>query len=253
MSIIRDKSLQSARDTDLFKKLENYIDSSLGSSLSKFDTFPKYAPRSALARFITRFEIFKQQLEIPGSIVEIGVARGASLMTWAQLSSIMEPNNFTRMIVGFDTFSGFPSTHKKDMIEGSSHLVKKGGMQVEDGMMEDILQAISIHDANRHLNHIEKVQLVKGDIMKTLPLFIKNNPHLVISLLHLDVDLYEPTKLALELLVPRMPKGGILLFDELNTKLFPGETMALLETLGIASLNLKRFIWSTTTSYAVID
>ena len=50
------------------------------------------------------------------------------------------------------------------------------------------------------------------------------------SLLYLDFDLYEPTKCAF----PRMPKGAVVAFDELNHAAWPGETMALLDTLGIA-------------------
>ena len=48
------------------------------------------------------------------------------------------------------------------------------------------------------------------------------------SLLFLDFDLYEPTKAALEQFVPRMPRGAVLAFDELDNPIWPGETKALL-------------------------
>ena len=97
------------------------------------------------------------------------------------------------------------------------------------------------------------MELVKGDATKTIPKYIKDNPHLVISLLYLDFDLYRPTKIALENFVPRMPKGAIIGFDEINMKAWPGETEAVLETLGIKNLRIKRSSFSSVSCYAVIE
>ena len=239
--LFRDKNLQSQKDNELVSKLREYLDNSPGDNLVKFDNFSKYAPRNALSRFLARYEIFKLQLDVPGSVIELGVARGAGLMTWAQMSSMFEPVNYTREIVGFDTFGGFPEVSDKEK-KSNSHLVKEGGLDVEDGMLEDVENAISVFDTNRPLGHIPKVKVFKGDIKETLPKYLEDNPHLVVSLLNLDADLYDPTRLGIELLFKRIPKGGIVIFDELHTKQFPGETIALIETLGIDSLKLKRFL-----------
>ena len=59
-----------------------------------------------------------------------------------------------------------------------------------------------------------------------------SNKHILISLLYLDMDLHEPTKVALQYFLPRMAKGSIIAFDELNYKKFPGETIAMLEEIG---------------------
>ena len=74
-------------------------------------------------------------------------------------------------------------------------------------------------------------ELIKGDISETLPRYLEANPHLIVGLLHLDVDLYKPTKDTIELLVERIPKGGIIFFDEPNHQDYPGETIAVMETL----------------------
>jgi len=68
----------------------------------------------------------------------------------------------------------------------------------------------------------------------------------------LDFDLYEPTKVALECFINRMPKGAILVFDELNTKNFPGETEALLEVVGIKNLKLLKTNYDPYISYAIL-
>ena len=82
---------------------------------------------------------------------------------------------------------------------------------------------------------------------------MKKNPHTVVSLLFLDFDLYEPSKVALKYFVPRMPKGAIIAFDEINAQTFPGETQALLETVGINNLRIERFPFNTYLSYAQIE
>jgi hypothetical protein len=94
--------------------------------------------------------------------------------------------------------------------------------------------------------------LVKGDVTVSLPQFLESNPHVIPALLHLDVDLYEPTKCALELLLPRMPKGAVVVFDELNLKDFPGETVAMLETLNVNGIALKRLPFCSRISYFVV-
>ena len=75
----------------------------------------------------------------------------------------------------------------------------------------------------------------------------------MISLLHIDVDIYEPAKFILENTIDRIPKGGIIVFDEINNKFYPGETQALIDTIGIKNLRIKRFNFATTLSYAIIE
>ena len=117
---------------------------------------------------------------------------------------------------------------------------------------KELLEAIKIFDQNRSNSHISKLKLVKGDFKKTSRDFIKNNPHLIVSLLYLDFDLYEPTKLALKTFLPRMPIGSIIAFDEINHKEWPGETLAVLEECGIKNLEIKRYEFDSVRSYAII-
>ncbi len=97
-----------------------------------------------------------------------------------------------------------------------------------------------------------KIELVKGDATVTIPKFIKDNPHIIISLLFLDFDLYEPTKAAIDYLVPRMPKGGVLVFDEINNESWPGETVAMLEKFKISNYKISRFNFDPNISYIVL-
>jgi hypothetical protein len=238
------------REVELRLKLENYFKRSIGTNVEKLQNFAKYVPTQDMRKFICRYELFKKIHQVHGSIIECGVLYGGGLMTWAQLSEVLEPVNHTRNIIGFDTFSGFGELSDKDKT-GTAFQGRKGGLAIDS--YDDLLESIEIFDQNRFLSHIQKVKLVKGDIKDTLPKYIKNNPHLVVSLLWLDFDIYEPTVIALKHLVPRIPKGGIIAFDELNHEVWPGETIAVIEEIGLNNLRKERFPFGGTMSFAVIE
>lgn len=217
----------------------------------RLETFPKHVRRQDLARFLVRYEIFKMNLGVHGSVVECGVFAGGGLMTWAQCSSILEPYNHTRRVIGFDTFTGFPGIHDKDTSSGTSEYLHEGAFQTSTDIVDELNHIASIHDRNRPLGHIPKIELVQGDSCETIPQYLEQNPHLLISLLYLDFDLYEPTKAALEHFLPRVVRGGVVAFDELNSPHFPGETMAFIEAAGLASGPLCRFPTDPYISYYV--
>lgn len=49
-----------------------------------------------------------------------------------------------------------------------------------------------------------------------------------------------------------MPKGAIIAFDELNAKMFPGETLAVNKILGLRNIEIQRFPFDSYISYCVI-
>lgn len=216
----------------------------------KMENFPKYVRRQNLTRFLALYEIFKRVQHVKGSIVECGVFRGFGTMTWAKLSAILEPVNLTRRIYGFDSFAGFPSVSEADKTNFSLH-VSAGDLYSDS--QDEILELASINDSTRFLGHIPKVKLIKGDAIQTIPKFVQEHPHLLVSLLFLDFDLYEPTKIALEHFVPRMPKGSIIAFDELDNPLWPGETLAMLEVCGAKNLRIERLEFDPYIGFAIIE
>lgn len=246
------KPNQSKSNNLFFEEQERYFAESVGTNVLKLENFTKYVSRESITRFLARNEVFKTQLNIHGSILDFGVRRGASLMTWAHLSAIYEPVNYTREIIGFDTFTGFPEIDGKNDMGSCKEIIAKGALSVECGMKDDIQRSVALHDSTRFLGHMEKVRLIEGDILETLPRFLDENRHIVVSLLHVDVDIYAPTKCILETVLPKMPKGAVILFDEINMKVFPGETVALSEAIGIKNLKINRFDFCPNISYAVL-
>jgi hypothetical protein len=232
------KPLRTPAERMVGEETEKVFLASADAVETRLENFPKYVRRQHLTRLFALYEVFKRVLHVKGSVVECGVNRGYGLMTWAKLSAILEPANLTRRIYGFDSFAGFPSVGDKDKAGPKWETAQPGALRADS--YEELLRLIELYDQDRFLGHIPKVELVKGDATQTIPAFIADHPHVVVSLLFMDFDLYEPTKVALEHFVPRMPKGAIIAFDELDNPLWPGETNAVIDTLGMGKLQLER-------------
>jgi hypothetical protein len=237
-----------AKDINAYNLAEKAFAESGIRLIDKLESFPRFSTKRSLARFIAKEKLFEQVLNVNGIVIECGVFNGAGLFTWAQLSNIHEPANYNRKIVGFDTFEGFPSVNK---VDNTGVLVSRKG-DLKGSSKEEIEMSLEKYQSERHLSHINNVSLVKGDFNITSEQYLRDNQHTVISLLYLDFDLYEPTKKALELFLPRMPKGAVVAFDEINCESFPGETLALHEVIGINHFKLNRFTFEPWISYIVL-
>lgn len=182
-------------------------------------------------------------MDIPGAIIECGVYQGNSLMLYLHLSTILEPYAINRSIVGFDTFEGFRSLSSEfdpsDVHEG----------MFSDARDDVLQQAIDLVDIVRPVASIPRCEIVKGDIVETVPAFVKERPDLVVAMLILDTDLYESTKSALQHFYPLMPKNGIVVLDEVCYRNFAGETVALKEIVGVESIELKRLPFDSSVGY----
>jgi hypothetical protein len=95
----------------------------------------------------------------------------------------------------------------------------------------------------------KKIELIKGDITKTVPKYVKGHPNLQISLLNLDTDIYEPSVTILNYLYPKIVKGGILILDDYGV--FPGETKAVDEFFKNKKIEIKQFPFQKTPKYII--
>lgn len=258
---MHDPRTNTVEDIDGRRALEQYFAAGRGSYTERLENFAKYVPRQNIARLLARYEMLKMVLPIQGSIVECGTLFGNGLMSFAKMSAILEPYNFQRRIIGFDSFAGFPKIADEDLAGNpdrkSLHLKERGFTPETDDFSSDdayrdVLRSVEIFDMGRFLNHFPKVHVIKGDFNEVGPEFLEEHPHLIVSLLYLDFDIYAPTKKALELFLPRIPKGGMVVFDELNDEAFPGETTAVLEELDLKDWRIRRFEWEPRISYAIV-
>jgi len=202
-----------------------------------------FANRIAVTAALSRIELFKMVQDVPGAIVECGVYKGNSLMLYMQLSMILEPYAINRSIIGFDTFQGFASIDEK---EDPTDINEKMFSDTDETLIQDMIDA---NDLIRPVNRIPRCEIVKGDILETVPAFVKTRPDLVVAMLILDTDLYSSTKVALETFLPYMPKGAIVVLDEVAYRNFPGETAALRDVLDLNKIELKRLPFDSTVGY----
>jgi hypothetical protein len=237
-----DSSYDITRDKYQHSLLELF--SNNNNNLEKCIDFPKYAPNNSIKQFLIRYELIKLIKDVPGDIIECGVCGGRGLLSLLQSHLILEPKFFYRKIVGFDTFNGFSNLTTNDNIE----INKLGDFSFTN--YNEILQLGQIHTESMY-SDFNKIELVKGNAEDTIPEYIKKNEHMLISLLYLDFDLYLPTKVALQYFLPRMPKGSIVVFDEIHFKRFPGETIALLESLNINKYKIQNMLQSNVNYFII--
>ena len=172
---------------------------------------------SRIGKLLNHLEIYKKIIHLPGDILEFGVYKGTSIVRLLTFRQLLE-NDYSRRIIGFDIFGKFPDNLKYSF---DQKFVKKFEEEGGHGISKEELE---IHLGNKGFKNY---QLVKGDIAKTLPEYLEKNPSGLVSLLHIDVDVYEPTKLILEYLWDKVVNGGIIMLDDYGT--VEGETRAVKE------------------------
>ena len=185
--------------------------------------------------------------------MDFGCHRGASLFTWMQLSAIYQPYNHTRKIVGFDSFEGFSTINEKDLGEEGSDLALKceGGMKFP-GAFAELLDGIKLCDLNRPLGHVAKAEIIDGVLPGSFKRYLDQHQETVVSLASFGLGLYQPTVEVLRLLKPRLPKGAILIFEEVNQASWPGETAALFEVFSPSEISLDRLPYCPHNSWVKI-
>lgn len=201
------------------------------------------SPVSRIAKSLAHYEIYKKIINLPGHIVECGVFKGASLIRLATFRSMYE-NESSRKIIGFDAFGLFPRSKVEKESEDNKfidHFESVGG----DGIPKEELEKVFKYKG------IANVELIKGDILKTLPEYTSKHPELKISLLHIDVDVYEPTKVILNELFDKVVKGGVIMLDDYGT--VAGETMAVDEFIKEKNLTVEKLPVAHIPSYIVKD
>lgn len=203
-----------------------------------------------LARILFMNNLYKQILDVPGVVMEFGVHWGGNLSLWSALRGCYEPYNVRRKVIGFDTFDGFPSIDSKD---GSAPLMGTGNLAVSKDYIAYLDEIMDLQEKSQPLSHIKKYEIVKGDACEKVKDYLQSNPETIISLAYFDFDIYEPTKVVLELIKDRLVKGSIIGFDELNDPSCPGETLAVMEVLGLRNIRLKKWEYCTKPCWYVVE
>jgi len=193
-----------------------------------------------ISKILAHYELFKQVLNVPGSIVECGVFKGASLARFSIFRDLFG-NPYSKKIIGFDTFGDFPETSFEADKKVRQKFIDEAGNQSIS--VEQMIQVL------KHKKCDSNVELVSGNICHTVPKYVEGHPELKISLLNLDTDIYEPAVTILEHLYPRIEKGGVLILDDYGH--FPGETKAIDKYFRNENVTIHKFPFCMRPCYIV--
>ena len=187
---------------------------------------------------------------LPGSIVELGVSRGVSFFSFHKFLEIFCPTDTSKKVYGFDSFEGLSDFAEEDgrsSVDASND--KKGGGWSAEKVEGEIFELCELANRDNILAR-ERSRLIRGRVQETLVPFLEETPGLRISLLHFDLDLYEPTYYALEQLWDLVVPGGVVVFDEYGLPPWGGEAAAFDRFRDERNLDvqLKKFDWCLTPS-----
>jgi len=150
------------------------------------------------------YTLFQCISRLPSNAVamEIGVFRGGGSKFMAHLLQ----ERGAGILYVCDTFSGHA------VVDSSID----GGHRVNEGFSVDRLalgDSVLVEDVKDYLKQYGNVRVIEGDIVKTSQQIQDKE----INLIHLDMDVYPPTKFALEHFWPRIPVGGMIVGDDYGT------------------------------------
>ena len=213
-----------------------------------FVPYPVYVNSRRLMRFVSRYEMFKRVINVPGDIVVCGLYEGFDFFSFMKLHAEVEPRNRYRKLTGFDTFTGYTefTEHDHDLPDVDKDITT-GGCCAD---WEEFKEALTT--AGEQLGDACPVTEIRiGDVAVEGPQYIADNPDTIVALLYLDMNIYEPTKAALECFVPRMQAGAVLVVDNLCAVHWPGATRAAREVLG-RTQQWQQFEWENNLAWTVI-
>lgn len=159
-------------------------------------------------RLYTLWQALGQALNLGGDIAEIGVFRGGSAKFIASTMKLKDKSDVTLHL--FDTFEGMPEQQVK--VDNR----QKGGFE---GTSIDLVKS--------YLSEFANIRFYKG--------LVQDNAHSVrdmkFSMVHIDVDIYEPCKFCLKFFGDRLNAGGIIVLDDYGFTTCPGVKKAAEEFL----------------------
>jgi len=243
-----DKEFSNNQEQDARLKLANLLEECKIPKPEILSNLGLFLNSKNLSRILFMNYIYQKIIDVQGVVFDLGTRWGQNMSLFTSFRGIYEPYNRHRKIIGFDTFEGFVEITPED---GESNLMNPGNVTVSPNYEDYLNEIMECHEQDNPLSHIKKFSIIKGDANNTVSDYLESNPETIISLAYFDFDVYKPTAKVLETIIPRLTRGSVLGFDELNDPDSPGETIALMEKIGLNNIKLRRYRYSSRVSYFV--
>jgi len=236
-------SLYKERDKNYSIFIQNLLSENKVSIDFILKNYMAFIRRRDVGQLLAYYELFKLIKNMPGSIAEVGVFAGNGLFTWSKLLDTFNPTNRGKKVFGFDNFQGYSQNLTDKDLDAKKYIESLVGDFSFDPKIVDEL--IKHNNADQVVAGVERVKLYNANLSTGLELFKKENIGVRFSLVLIDVNLYSPTKWALENFYELLIPGGIIALRGYGVKPWEGGSAALDEFLKANRLsNLEAFEFS---------
>jgi hypothetical protein len=199
-----------------------------------------YVRSSLLVKFILLHDLYARFKNVPGALLEFGTWWGQNLVLLENLRAIHEPFNKQRLIIGFDTFQGYPTNGEIAPESTKTH----HAYSTAAGYADYLAELLEVHEGNNAFGHIRgNCKLVQGDVVETAPRYFADHPETLVAFAFFDMGPYEPTIAALRAIKPHLLPGSMILFDELTWAGAPGEAIAFKEVFRGTDYSIEKCQW----------
>lgn len=234
-------------DRAYWQGIQDVIKENKLSTQECLSDFQAFVPRRHIPKLLAYYELFKMICDVPGSIAELGVLRGAGLFTWSHLLETFCPGDRLRHVYGFDHFAGYGDFQQEDgeLEEYFDEALNGNYMKSSYEMVKKLQE---LHHADSYFPGVVRTEIIPGDITRTVPRFVEETPGLRLSMLFIDVNLFDPIKVALECLYDRVLQGGVIAFSGYSATPWEGEANAVesfFKNRGLPQPRMRKFPWSS--------
>ncbi len=212
-------------NTKKYKKITNLTKK---HNFSNFDLISNYGLTLGdknIYKIFTVFKIIERISKIKGDIIEFGVWRGNNSFMIKKIINFLK---IKKKIFLFDHFKGL------------RHYTNYKDPSISKKYYKKYLSPKKIILDFKKFFKFKNFEVIDQNACEININFIKNK----LSFVYMDMDLYNPTINALNAIEPLISKGGCILFDQGNKKLWDGEKKAIKEFLKDNEKKYKLFIIS---------
>jgi len=231
---------------DVFNQSNNGIgfihDTQPQSFYDAFNNFI-FAPESKVfEKLISKYYFIQMTKDVPGDIMELGVFKGSGMAAWLKTLRSMGINN--KKVLGFDIFDQeglVPTIISKDasLMKSLFKDRKFDSKGYENILMQTLYQM-----------GYSNFQIIRGNVLDSIPKFIENKPGFRASLINFDMDTEEPTDFCIQKLWNHLTPGGVMIFDEYAIEEW-SESNAVDKFVLENKLKLHRTKYDTPTAYII--
>jgi hypothetical protein len=153
-------------------------------------------PRERLGKLL---QVWWETREIRGEVIECGAYRGSTSLLIALLGRL---NGLEQKVLMLDTFTGMPAVSCYDLSR------QNGEFQPPTDQVAKIAKAAET------LGVADRIEIHQGRFAETFATLAGRDLHF--AFVHIDANIYQGTLEACQFTVPRVCRGGAVVFDDYN-------------------------------------